>query len=112
MRAQEKATLFKRYVQVNSLAVSYVFGISATWIIISATRHTTATSACVTNFYSNSTSTSAGIGAGATSGEGPTVCNIFVWADIGIMAGLWLIMLVFQVWLSRSACDSTLRVRY
>ncbi|KAG8992721.1 hypothetical protein FRB94_013471 [Tulasnella sp. JGI-2019a] len=98
---KEKATLFQRYVQINSLAVSYVFGISATWIVISATRHTTATNACITNFYTNTTTNTTGIGGGAdaTAGEGQTVCNIFVWADIGIMGGLWLLMFIFQGYL-------------
>lgn len=32
------------------------------------------------------------------SGEAKTICSAFAWADIGIMGGAWLILLVGQVY--------------
>lgn len=100
---QEKAGLFSKYARFNSLAVSALFGLAATWIIVSATRHTTAKTACIQDFFNNNNTTSTGtnvggdLAAASTSGEGDIVCNIFTWVDVGIMGGLWLVMLIFQV---------------
>lgn len=102
LRPQEKATLFQRFVQINSAAVSFVFGVAATFIIISATRHTTATQTCVNNFFAldNTTTSSSNSIPGtavADDSEGQTICNIFTWVDVGLMGGFFVVMLIFQV---------------
>ncbi|KAG8978605.1 hypothetical protein FRC05_009877 [Tulasnella sp. 425] len=96
---KEKATLFQRYVQINAAVVSYIFSVSAAWIIVSATRHTTATDDCVQNFFAANATSADQAGVFADDGQGPTICNIFTWVSVGIMGGLWLIMLIFQGYL-------------
>jgi hypothetical protein len=52
-----------------------------------------------TDFFTPSTALS-GITAGAAnatlSAQADTLCPAFAWADVGIMGGLWLILLVTQ----------------
>ncbi|KIO33865.1 hypothetical protein M407DRAFT_3860 [Tulasnella calospora MUT 4182] len=96
---KEKATLFQRYVQINAALVAYIFSVSATWIIISATRHGPATTECIQDFFANNATTVDQANAFADDGQGPTICNIFTWVSVGIMGGLWIIMLIFQGYL-------------
>jgi lysylphosphatidylglycerol synthetase-like protein (DUF2156 family) len=87
---REKAILFRRYVSLHSLAVVAAFAIAVVWIIISATRHTTAENNCLQKFFPDETD---------TSGEGQTMCNIFPWVSIGIMGALWAVLAIFFVYL-------------
>lgn len=56
---------------------------------MSATRHTTAKSKCIQDFFTSPD--------GQTSGEGDTLCNIFPWVDVGIMGVLWVILAIAHV---------------
>lgn len=89
-RSQEKAGLFRRYAQLNSLVIIAAFAVAVVWIIISATRHTTAQSKCEKKFFPIEST-------GETTSEGETICNIFPWVDIGIMGGLWVLLAIVQV---------------
>ena len=64
------------------------FAIAAVWIALSAARHSKAVSACKTNFFGTNT---------ALEDEGNTLCDIFPWADVGIMGGLFVILAIMQV---------------
>ncbi|KAN0100691.1 hypothetical protein V8E55_000675 [Tylopilus felleus] len=90
--AQEKPIMFRRYVTLHTGASIAVFAIAAVWTIISATRHSTAQSKCETTFFSTSNSTS-------TSSEGHTLCDIFAWVDVGVMAGAWVFFGLVQSYL-------------
>ncbi|KAG8990853.1 hypothetical protein FRB90_001594, partial [Tulasnella sp. 427] len=96
---KENASLFQRFVQINAAVVAYIFSVSATWIIVSATRHTTATDKCVQDFFSSNSTSTAQASVGADDGQGPTICNIFTWVDVGIMGAFWIVMLIFQGYL-------------
>lgn len=84
LSAQEKSTLFRRYITLHLMAIVAAFAIAAAWIIVSASRHSTAQTNCITNFYNATTTT--------VSSEGKTLCNIFPWVDVGIMGGLWAVL--------------------
>ncbi|KAH9944063.1 uncharacterized protein BXZ73DRAFT_87031 [Epithele typhae] len=86
---QEKAILFRRYVTLHSLVTVAAFGVAAAWIAISATRHTQAQDKCIADFFAGTVS--------ANNSEGQTLCNIFPWADIGIMGALWVLLGIMQV---------------
>ena len=86
---QERPIFFRRYVTLNLLATVGAFGVGAAWIILSATRHNQAQSQCLTDFFGNTVS--------ANNSEGQTLCNIFPWADVGIMGGLWVLFAIVQV---------------
>ncbi|RPD64948.1 hypothetical protein L227DRAFT_571406 [Lentinus tigrinus ALCF2SS1-6] len=88
---QERPIFFRRYVTLHLLATVAAFGVSAAWIILSATRHNQAQSKCLTDFFGNTIS--------ANNSEGQTLCNIFPWADVGIMGGLWVLFAIVQTYL-------------
>lgn len=95
--SKEKAGLFRRYAQLNSLATIAAFAVGATWIIISATRHNTAQKACEQEFFPQDSS-------GETSSEGETMCKIFPWVDVGLMGGLWGVLVIMQVRFRYNLC--------
>ncbi|KAI0800893.1 hypothetical protein C8Q74DRAFT_1314298 [Fomes fomentarius] len=74
---QERPVFYRRYITLHLLTTVAAFGVAAAWIAISATRHTQAQNQCINDFYKNTVS--------ATNGQGETLCNIFPWADVGIM---------------------------
>ncbi|KAF9015273.1 hypothetical protein BDQ17DRAFT_1294961 [Cyathus striatus] len=88
--SREKPILYRRYVTLHGLAISAAFAVSAAWIIMSATRHSNAKTKCINDFFSGDLSDSA---------EGDTLCNIFPWADVGIMGGLWVVLAFFHAYL-------------
>jgi len=87
-QAKEKPILYRRYVTLHGIIICVVFAIAAVWVIVSATRHSTASLSCMQRFFSDDSLQS----------QGQTLCNIFSWVDVGIMAGLWVLLAIFQVW--------------
>jgi hypothetical protein len=77
------------------------FSIAIVWVILSATRHSTAQSNCLKNFFNNDN----------TNSEGKTLCNIFPWVDVGVMGGLWVILAILQVGACQSCNTLTLTFR-
>lgn len=84
---QERAILYRRYTTLHLLVTLGAFSVAAVWIALSAARHSQAKSGCQTRFFSDSTEAS----------EANTLCDIFPWVDVGIMAGLWVLLAVAQV---------------
>ncbi|KAJ7110121.1 hypothetical protein C8R44DRAFT_801415 [Mycena epipterygia] len=82
--AQEKSILFRRYISLHSFAITAAFSVALAWIILSLSRHSTAKSNCLSNFFANASS--------EQKAEGETLCNIFPWVDVGVMGGLWVIL--------------------
>ena len=85
--SQENVILLRRYITLHIMITVATFSVAAVWIILSATRHSTAKRNCIDDFFQSDT----------TSSEGDTMCNIFPWVDIGLMAGLWVLLAVSQV---------------
>ncbi|KZT05953.1 uncharacterized protein LAESUDRAFT_654583 [Laetiporus sulphureus 93-53] len=88
----ERPSLFRIYVTLHTLITLAAFAVAAVWIIISATRHTTAETNCRTTYYSGTNTT-------ILTDEANTLCDIFPWVDIGLMAGLWALMAIMQLYL-------------
>lgn len=86
---QENPSLYRRYVTLHGLFAPIAFSVAAAWIIMSATRHSTAKTQCILNFFADVN--------GASTSEGDTLCNIFPWVDVGIMGGLWVILAALHV---------------
>ena len=84
---KERPTLFRRYVTLHGLALCAAFALAAVWIIISAARHSAATDTCVNDFFTEN----------SLLDQGQTLCEIFSWEDVGLMAGLWVLLAIFQV---------------
>ncbi|KAI0361207.1 hypothetical protein OH77DRAFT_1585356 [Trametes cingulata] len=88
---QERPIFYRRYVTLHILVTLAAFAIAAAWIIMSATRHNQAQAKCLSDFFGGTVS--------ETNGEGQTLCNIFPWADVGIMGGLWVVLAIMQTYL-------------
>jgi len=86
---REKPILYRRYVTLHGIVLCIAFAVAAAWIIVSATRHSTALSSCVQRFFSDT----------SLQGQGQTLCQIFSWVDIGIMGGLWVLLAILQGYL-------------
>lgn len=89
--AKEKATLYRRYVSLHCVVTLAAFAVAAAWIILSATRHSTAKSKCLNDFFLP--------GDTAQTSEGNVLCNIFPWVDVGVMCGLWVVLGILQLYL-------------
>ncbi|KJA29156.1 hypothetical protein HYPSUDRAFT_32522 [Hypholoma sublateritium FD-334 SS-4] len=89
--SREKPSLYRRYVTLHGLCAPIAFSVAAAWIIMSATRHSTAKAQCILNFFADDN--------GASTSEGDTLCNIFPWVDVGIMGGLWVVLAALHIYL-------------
>jgi hypothetical protein len=87
-RIQENNVLFKRYSTLHALITVAAFSIAAVWIGISASRHSTAKTNCENKFFTAPSDLTS---------EGETMCDIFPWVDIGVMGGLWVLLVISQV---------------
>lgn len=85
--------MFRRYTTIHIMVTIAAFAVSLTWIIISASKHSTAASDCENDFFATANSSTAS----STLNEGETLCNIFTWVDVGLMGGLWVILAIMQV---------------
>lgn len=84
---KERTILYRRYATLHWMCVSAAFSLAAAWIILSAVRHSTASSRCIQNFFSDT----------SLSSQGQKLCDIFSWVDVGIMGGLWVLLAILQV---------------
>jgi hypothetical protein len=91
---QEKAGLFRRYVQLHLLVTIAAFAVAAAWTALSATRHSTAVNKCEKDFFADDNGDTSDI-----SGAGEKMCDIFPWVDVGIMGGLILVIGIMQTYL-------------
>jgi hypothetical protein len=85
---QEKPVMFRRYTTLHGLITVAAFSVAAVWIAISASRHSTAKRNCEQKFFTATSNLTS---------EGETMCEIFPWVDIGLMGGLWALLLISQV---------------
>ncbi|OSD03591.1 hypothetical protein PYCCODRAFT_1466959 [Trametes coccinea BRFM310] len=88
---QERPIFFRRYVSLHLMVTVAAFAVAAAWIILSAVRHNQAQDKCISDFFAGTIS--------ASNSEGETLCNIFPWADVGIMGGLWVLLAIMQTYL-------------
>ncbi|TRM66184.1 hypothetical protein BD626DRAFT_486968 [Schizophyllum amplum] len=80
----EKTGMFQQYRNLHSVALAALLAIAAAWIIISATGHSKAKTACIDKYFTSDT----------IEEESDTLCEIFTWVDVGIMGGLWVVLAV------------------
>ncbi|KAJ7783888.1 hypothetical protein DFH07DRAFT_789505 [Mycena maculata] len=89
--AREKAILFRRYLSLHALAIVAAFSVALAWIIISASRHSTAKANCLADFFNGADS--------EQKTEGDTLCDIFPLVDVGVMGSLWVILAALHLYL-------------
>jgi len=89
--AKDKGNLFLAYLRLHAIAMLGAFSVAAVWIILSGTRHSNAQTTCENTLYRGAN--------GTIASEGITLCNIFAWVDVGVMAGLWVLLLILQIYM-------------
>lgn len=65
------------------------FSVAAVWIVLSGVKHSTAQTNCAKTFYPEDNT--------ITNDESNILCKIIPLVDVGIMAGLWVILAIAQV---------------
>lgn len=83
--------MFSKYTLLNTIVVSAALGVSATFVGISWTRHSTAVKNCISDFFQDPAAGS------SLDTESQTLCKIFAYVGEGIMTGLWILLAVVQV---------------
>jgi len=92
---KEKSILYRRFTTLHCLLTLALFAVAAVFIGWSGGKHSQATTDCQTDFFPPSTSS----GLVDTSKEGQLLCNIFTWATFGVMAGLWFVLGLFEIYI-------------
>jgi hypothetical protein len=95
-RPQENLKFYRLYQRINTLAVLVAFGMAAAFIGVSAGRHNTAITNCKNAYFR----------VDSTVPESQTLCNIFTWVVVGLMAFLWAVLAIFQVRQAQPPCSS------
>ncbi|PSS37554.1 hypothetical protein PHLCEN_2v570 [Hermanssonia centrifuga] len=85
---KERPIMYRRYTTLHLLVTLGAFSVAAVWIAWSAARHNKAKAKCQTDFFAFTSEAS----------EAETLCNIFPWVDIGLMAGLWVLLAISQLY--------------
>ncbi|SCV70567.1 BQ2448_3329 [Microbotryum intermedium] len=85
---RERPSLYRQYARWNMLAVLLALGVALTFIILSCVRHSTALASCEDLFATATT----------TVAQNSTVCNIWMWAQVGLMGLLWIIVAIVETY--------------
>ena len=87
--------LFRSYIRINFLLTLITILVTLAFFAIAAARHSTALTSCVAlygNTPAGSSSASSGLGS-----VGSTICNIFLWVQVGFMGLLIALIGLTQV---------------
>ncbi|GAC97803.1 hypothetical protein PHSY_005391 [Pseudozyma hubeiensis SY62] len=106
--ARQMPTLYRTYLRINLVLTLAIIAATVAFLIVAAAQHNKAVRACVSTYGvipSNSNASSSlslsGLGQStdAFSESGQSICNIFVWAQTGVMAGLIVLVALTQFYM-------------
>ncbi|CDU23829.1 uncharacterized protein SPSC_02458 [Sporisorium scitamineum] len=106
--ARQMPTLYRTYLRINFVLTLAIIIATVAFLIVGAAQHDKVVRNCVSTYGvipsdSNSSSSislsSLGQSADAFSESGRDICNIFVWAQTGVMAGLIVLMGLTQFYM-------------
>lgn len=92
---REKTGLYRIYIRINFILTLLTILITLAFFAVSAARHSVALTNCV-NLYGN---TPEGSSSSDLSGVGTTICNIFLWVQVGCMGLLIALIGLTQVYM-------------
>lgn len=93
---KEKSILYRRFTTLHCMLMLAVFAAAAVFIGWSGGKHSQATTDCQNDFFASSSSSSSLVN---TTKEGQILCNIFSWVTFGVMAGLWFVLGIFEIYI-------------
>lgn len=108
--ARQMPTLYRTYLRINLLLTLAIIIVTVAFLVVAAAQHNKVVNTCVSTYgvipaVSASASSSSipltGLSGGtdAFSESGKDICNIFVWAQTGVMAGLIVLMALTQFYM-------------
>ena len=106
--ARQMPTLYRTYIRINFLLTLAIIIATVAFLVVAAAQHDKAVNHCISTYGvipSNSASSSSlslsGLGQStdAFSQSGRSICNIFVWSQTGVMAGLIILMGLTQFYM-------------
>lgn len=106
--ARQMPTLYRTYIRVNLILTLAIIVAAVAFLVVAAVQHNKAVTTCVATYgvipsNSNSASSISVSGLGqdtdAFSQSGRNICNIFVWAQTGVMGGLIVLMGLTQFYM-------------
>ncbi|SPO19867.1 uncharacterized protein UTRI_00264_B [Ustilago trichophora] len=106
--ARQMPTLYRTYIRINFLLTLAIIIATVAFLVVAGVQHNKAVSTCVSTYGvtpSNSNAGSSlsisalGQSADAFYQSGRDICNIFVWAQTGVMAGLIVLMGLTQFYM-------------
>ena len=105
--ARQMPSLYRTYIRINLVLTLAIIAATVAFLVAGAVQHNKAVNTCVATYSvtpSNSASGSSlslsGLGqTDAFSQAGKDICNIFVWAQTGVAAGLIILMGLTQLYM-------------
>jgi len=92
---KEKSILYRRFTTLHCMLTLALFAVAAVFIGWSGGKHSKAAADCQTDFFPSQATSSSLVN---TTKEGEILCNIFAWVTFGVMAGLWFVLGLFEVY--------------
>ena len=93
---KEKTSLYRTYIRINFLLTLVTIFVTLAFFAVSAARHSVALDNCVAQ-YANVPAGSSSTGASQLDGVGRTICDIFIWVQVGFMGLLIALIGLTQV---------------
>lgn len=81
---REAPRMYRTYIRVNFLLTLIIIIATLAFFAVAAARHSVALASCVAQYGATPAGSSA-MGSSALSGLGSTICNIFIWVQVGFM---------------------------
>lgn len=105
--ARQMPTLYRTYLRINALFTLVIIIVTVAFLIVAGAQHSKAVSTCVRTYgvipINSSASSISTADLGQTtdlfSQSGQQICNIFVWVQTGVMAGLIILMGLTQIYM-------------
>ncbi|PWZ02818.1 hypothetical protein BCV70DRAFT_197085 [Testicularia cyperi] len=105
--ARQMPTLYHTYVRINLLLTLCIIVAAVAFLVVSAAKRSEVVQTCVTTYgVALPTSTTSGVSIASIAGDtdifsaaGQDICNVFVWVQTGVMAGLIVLMAITQFYM-------------
>ncbi|PWN22677.1 hypothetical protein BCV69DRAFT_280279 [Microstroma glucosiphilum] len=97
---KEATKLYHAYTRITTLLTLAILAATIAFLVVAATQHDTAQSACNASYGATPATTSSGYTSSAISENfGDQICDYFIWAQIGAMGGLILLLGLTQLYM-------------
>ncbi|SPC65255.1 uncharacterized protein UHOD_00349 [Ustilago sp. UG-2017b] len=107
--ARQMPTLYRTYLRINTVLTFTIIAATVAFLVVAAVQHNKAITTCVNTYGvmpATSTSSSSislsdvsGEPTDAFSQDGRSICNLFIWVQTGVMAGLIVLMALTQIYM-------------